>query len=166
MIIIKYLIAAKQLSKKMRLKLTKDLLVKRSQKVRKEKEMKLLIEIPTEFESHFNFDRFKDSLERLGFDANYLAGNYEKELAAMLIESFQNALSIEPEIVRCMDGDQVNINVIPISWIDKHIAWLEGLDNPFSTMTAIDIKVMVKRWKEENERINKEHRDAKKSRRE
>jgi hypothetical protein len=28
-------------------------------------------------------------------------------------------------------------------------------------MTAIDIKVMVKRWKEENERINKEHEDTK-----
>jgi hypothetical protein len=60
----------------------------------------------------------------------------------------------------------VNTNAIPISWIDKHIAWLGGLDNPFSTMTAIDIKVMVKRWEEENERINKEHRDARKSRRE
>jgi hypothetical protein len=55
----------------------------------------------------------------------------------------------------------MNEEAIPLTWIDKHIAWLEGLDNPFSTMTAIDIKVMVKRWKEENERINKEHRDAK-----
>ena len=53
--------------------------------------MKLLIEIPTEFEGHFNLDRFKDSLKRLEFDANYLAGNYEKELVKMLIESFQNA---------------------------------------------------------------------------
>jgi hypothetical protein len=125
--------------------------------------MKLLIEIPTEFEGHFNLDRFKDSLKRLEFDANYLAGNYEKELAEMLIESFQNAKLVESEIV---SGDQVNTNVIPVSWIDKHIEWLEGLDNPFSTMTAIDIKVMVKRWKEESERINKEHGDDRKSRRE
>lgn len=121
--------------------------------------MKLLIEIPTEFEGHFNLDRFKDSLKRLEFDANYLAGNYEKELAEMLIESFQNALPVEPEIV---SGDQVNTEAIPVSWIDKHIEWLEGLDNAFSTMTAIDIKVMVKRWKEENERISKEHEDAEK----
>ena len=121
--------------------------------------MKLLIEIPIEFESHFNIDRFKDALKRLEFDANYLAGNYEKELAEMLIESFQNALPVEPEIV---SGDQVNTEAIPISWIEKHIAWLEGLDNAFSTMTAIDIKVMVKRWKEENERISKEHEDAEK----
>lgn len=53
--------------------------------------MKLLIEIPTEFDGHFNLDRFKDALKRLEFDANYLAGKYEKELAEMLIESFQNA---------------------------------------------------------------------------
>ena len=64
---------------------------KKSKKVMEKIEMKLLIEIPTEFESHFNLDRFKDSLKRLEFDANYLAGNYEKELAEMLIESFQNA---------------------------------------------------------------------------
>ena len=121
--------------------------------------MKLLIEIPTEFDDHFNLDRFKDSLKRLEFDANYLAGKYEKELAEMLIESFQNAQPVESETV---SGDQVNIDVIPVSWIDKHIAWLEGLDNAFSTMTAIDIKVMVKRWKEENERISKEHEDAEK----
>ena len=69
----------------------------------KEIEMKLLIEIPTEFESHFNLDRFKDALKRLEFDANYLAGNYEKELAEMLIESFQNAQPVESEIIRCED---------------------------------------------------------------
>ena len=56
----------------------------------------------------------------------------------------------------------MNEEAIPLTWIDKHIAWLEGLNNPFSTMTAIDIKVMVKRWKEENECINKEHGDAEK----
>ena len=121
--------------------------------------MKLLIEIPTEFESHFNLDHFKDSLKRLEFDANYLAGNYEKELVEMLIESFQNAHPVEPEIV---SGDKVKTNTIPISWIEKHIAWLEGLDNAFSTMTAIDIRVMVKRWGEENGRINQEHEDARK----
>ena len=54
----------------------------------------------------------------------------------------------------------MNEEAIPLTWIDKHIAWLEGLDNAFSTLTALDIRVMVKQWKEENERINKEHEDA------
>ena len=79
-------------------------------------------------------------------------------------ESIRKEEMVKPLSGRKIDwgGDKVNTNAIPISWIESHIAWLEGLNNPFSTMTAIDIKVMVKRWKEENERISKEHEDAEK----
>ena len=56
----------------------------------------------------------------------------------------------------------MNEEAIPLTWINEHIAWLEGLDNAFSTLTALDIRVMVKQWKEENEGINKEHEDAEK----
>ena len=59
-------------------------------------------------------------------------------------------------------GDKVNANVIPISWIESHISWLEGLDNGFSTLTAMNIRSMVNKWKEDNERINKEPEDAEK----
>jgi hypothetical protein len=50
------------------------------------------IEIPKEFEEHFNDDRFEDSLYRLYVDANCAAGNYEKETVIMLIEAFKNAV--------------------------------------------------------------------------
>lgn len=50
--------------------------------------MKLLIDIPKEFENHFNKDRFKDSLHRLRADAHLLAGKYEQETAIMLISAF------------------------------------------------------------------------------
>ena len=53
--------------------------------------MKITINIPKEFEEHFNSDRFKDSLLRLCCDANCLAGNYEKETAIMLINALENA---------------------------------------------------------------------------
>lgn len=53
--------------------------------------MKLLIEIPPEFEGHYCHDGFDDSLERLKQDAHLLAGNYEKELVDMLIDAFQKA---------------------------------------------------------------------------
>lgn len=53
--------------------------------------MKVLIEIPKEFESHFHMDRFADSLLRLKADAHLVAGNYEKETAYMLFQAFQNA---------------------------------------------------------------------------
>ena len=48
----------------------------------------------------------------------------------------------------------MNEEAIPLTWIDKHIAWLEGLDDPFSTLTALNIRIMVNNWKEENECID------------
>ena len=53
--------------------------------------MKIIIDIPKEFVWHFEQDRFADSLKRLKSDAHLLAGNYEKELMDMLIESFKNS---------------------------------------------------------------------------
>ena len=50
--------------------------------------MRIEIEIPKEFEQHFNHDRFEDSLSRLYADVHLLAGNYERELAEMLIKAF------------------------------------------------------------------------------
>lgn len=55
----------------------------------------------------------------------------------------------------------MNEEAIPLTWINEHIAWLEGLDDAFSTLTAMNIRTMVNQWKEENEHINKEHADAK-----
>lgn len=61
--------------------------------------MKLLIEIPKEFEEHFNMDRFKDSLERIRTDIQYhgnpLSGLYERELIEMLRIAMTNAKVIK-----------------------------------------------------------------------
>jgi len=53
--------------------------------------MKIIFEIPKNFENHFLQDRFEDSLHRLNADAHCLAGNYEQETIIMLIEAFKNA---------------------------------------------------------------------------
>ena len=53
--------------------------------------MILTINIPDEFVQDFKKDRFKDTLNRLSADAHLVAGNYERETAAMLIKAFQNA---------------------------------------------------------------------------
>jgi hypothetical protein len=53
--------------------------------------MRIEIEIPEEFENHFNYDRFENSFYRLNADAHHVAGNYEKELVEMLIKAFKNA---------------------------------------------------------------------------
>ena len=52
--------------------------------------MKIEIEIPKEFEEHFNQDRFEDTLHRLNADAHLIAGNYEQETAIMLIKAFKD----------------------------------------------------------------------------
>lgn len=54
--------------------------------------MKITIDIPSEFEHHFEIDKFKDSLERLKADVGeYTAGRYEIELCDMLIDAFSKA---------------------------------------------------------------------------
>lgn len=56
--------------------------------------MKVIIEIPKEFENHFDKDRFEDSLKRLSVDVGEctaMAGLYEIELCEMLIKAFINA---------------------------------------------------------------------------
>lgn len=66
--------------------------------------MKLLIDIPKEFEQHFQADRFEDSLHRLSADAHLLAGLYEQETAVMLIEAFATSVPV-PEHGRLIDAD-------------------------------------------------------------
>ena len=39
---------------------------------------------------------------------------------------------------------------IPISWIEKQIDWLKSMDNEFSSISAINISVLVKKWRKEN----------------
>jgi len=65
--------------------------------------MRLIIEIPKEFEEHFNMDKFKDSLERIRADIKFnlenevtqLSGRYEMELAEMLRDAMTKAEVVE-----------------------------------------------------------------------
>ena len=62
------------------------------------------------------------------------------------------------EYMTLKDGDKIREAIealtvpsadssIPISWIEKYIDWLNGLESPFSTITALQVSLMVKRWK-------------------
>lgn len=58
--------------------------------------MKIILDIPKEFEQHFNLDKFKDSLSRIRCDTRYcfgdgVSGDYEIELIDMLIKAFERA---------------------------------------------------------------------------
>lgn len=56
--------------------------------------MKIVIEIPEEYETDFKTDKFKDFFLRVIADMDCLCGNYEREIAEMLIESFSNGESM------------------------------------------------------------------------
>lgn len=65
--------------------------------------MKLLIEIPSEFERDFNDNKFEDCFQRLLHDTKdridkhdtLLAGNYEIETCEMFIKAFKNATQVQ-----------------------------------------------------------------------
>lgn len=69
--------------------------------------MKLLIEIPEEFESDFKFDRFKDSLTRCSYEVdnvirfdvghNPITWQYDIDILEMLIQEFEKAEIIQEE---------------------------------------------------------------------
>lgn len=69
--------------------------------------MKITIEIPKDFERHFNFDRFRDSLERcsyeidnvIRYDVGYLpiTCKYDIEVLEMLIKEFGKAKIISDQ---------------------------------------------------------------------
>ena len=81
--------------------------------------MKIVIEVPHEFEQHFKEDRFEDSLERVAYDAmdnlerinanrssDYgLSGRYDLEVIQMLQEAIKNGTPLP-----AVHGDLIDIN--------------------------------------------------------
>ena len=62
--------------------------------------MKLVIEIPKEFECDWNRDKFYDCFERVFTDLGGMyrvSGNYERETIKMLEKAFRDAKECEPE---------------------------------------------------------------------
>lgn len=59
--------------------------------------MQIILNIPKEFEEHYNKDRFKDSLSRVVFDIrsrNFegVSGNYDVEAVEMLIKVLDRSI--------------------------------------------------------------------------
>lgn len=40
---------------------------------------------------------------------------------------------------------------IPLSWIEKHIEWLKGIDNEFAKLVVGYISIMLKKWRDEQD---------------
>lgn len=74
--------------------------------------MKIVFDIPKEFEAHFKEDKFKDSLDRVRYDIKSIIGkgggvswNYELETIDMLIKAFEESKPIEQFLAKSKIAD-------------------------------------------------------------
>lgn len=73
--------------------------------------MKLIIDIPKEFEAEYNGDKFKDFFSRVlcDIDKGTLCGNYEKETAEMFLKAFDESVpmaNIVENIVTSLESEK------------------------------------------------------------
>lgn len=70
--------------------------------------MQIVIDIPKEFEEHFNSDRFEDSLARVASDIEsfgfQLSGRYEKETITMLRKAIKKGTPLPEHHGRLIDA--------------------------------------------------------------
>ena len=60
-------------------------------------QMKLIIDIPKEFETDYQGDKFKDFFSRVlcDIEKGVLCGNYEKETAEMFLKAFDESVPMD-----------------------------------------------------------------------
>lgn len=107
--------------------------------------MRIEIEIPKEFEKHFNQDKFKDSLERIMADIEHslengdclCAGRYEYETIEMLEKAFENSkmLPQNKTFNGVFGGDYTTDNKLKVFLVTRKADWCE--DNAIVVL-AID----------------------------
>lgn len=61
--------------------------------------MKVLIDIPEEFEVDYHTDRFRDFFERAVADMDVMCGTYERETADVLAKAFEESGVYDPDKV-------------------------------------------------------------------
>lgn len=61
--------------------------------------MKVLIDIPEAFEVDYNSDRFADFFQRCLADMGTCCGNFELEIAVMMIRAFAESIPYDPDKV-------------------------------------------------------------------
>lgn len=98
-------------------------------------------------------------------EIRYVVRNYEsarvKKKICKNLQAHERSIWICP---KCINNFKQKLSVleilpsaepaIPLSWIEGQIEWLKSLDNAFSTLTAVQISSMVKKWKDEQDESN------------
>lgn len=70
--------------------------------------MKIIIDIPKEFENDYNGDKFKDFFSRVlcDIDKGVLCGNYEKETAEMFLKAFDESVPMANIVEKLEENSQ------------------------------------------------------------
>lgn len=93
--------------------------------------MKVVIDMPKEFESHFKNDKFKDSLERVIYDIEHdstgdlLSGNYEVETLRMLRDALQISTLLPKGHGRLVDADKIIAKAIECMKYPTNYSFME-----------------------------------------
>jgi hypothetical protein len=92
--------------------------------------MQIVIDIPKEFESHFELDRFSDSLGRIENDvknSGALSGRYERETITMIRKAIENGTPLPKGHGDLKDANDIKKNNKRwIGYIDEDM--IERLD--------------------------------------
>lgn len=99
--------------------------------------MRIIIDIPKEFEEDFKQDKFKDVLNRLSADAHLMAGNYEQETATMLIKAFDESIPMD-RIVEQLEEARNNHRKASVVYEDINAIYeLIGIEQTFNRTIEI-----------------------------
>lgn len=97
--------------------------------------MKIIIDIPQEFEQDFINNRFEDAFQRFMADAHCIAGNYEKETALMLINAFKNSKEYNLDEVVHQLEDKKQLHERMITYEQKN----GTVEEEFQQRKAVDV---------------------------
>ena len=84
--------------------------------------MKLIIDIPTEFETDYKGDKFKDFFSRVlcDIDKGVLCGNYEKETAEMFLKAFDESVPMANIVEKLEEREKYLENAMKESHENGH----------------------------------------------
>lgn len=104
--------------------------------------MRIVIEIPEEFEADYNVNRFSDFFSRVMTDIDYngICGNYEQETADVLAKAFKNSRVIQE--VAYKGGRLVDADKLYNDLADK-LKWLMGYGDGVYLSVGNDIRCAV-----------------------
>ena len=90
--------------------------------------MRIIIDIPEEFERNYKGDRFKDFFSRVLCDIQdgTLCGNYEKETAEMLLNAFDESIPMDRIVEQLEELHYINPFLTTTEYKHKAINIVRG----------------------------------------